>query len=245
MHANARVELSEAARAARNKRHGLSGPSAYAHIVPMGSWTERVPTTPRDGYRNRMVVYLGYLGPGKGVELLPETLSLLRSRDEDVTLAVIGGGPLEAELRRLVEKFGLQDHLRIHGRIADHLEVERLLASASVAVAPYTDDDASYTPYADPGKLKAYVAAGLPIVVSDVPPNARELAANAGAELAAPTPAAIADAVSRTLADRDGWNARRDAALEYARGYDWTRLFAGLMASLGLNPVTGERVRAT
>ena len=65
----------------------------------------------------------------------------------------------------------------------DHRRVEELLAEASIAAAPSDPSETTFTRFADPGKLKSYLAAGLPIVLTDVPPNARELADEAGAEL--------------------------------------------------------------
>src|SRR5207248_6531205 len=111
-----------------------------------------------------------------------------------------------------------------HGYVDDHRDVERILAGCSVAVAPYKRSAATFTRYADPGKLKAYLAAGLPIVLTEVPPNARELASEAGADVVADDPAAVAAAISRALASPERWRVRRESALAYARRFDWNVL---------------------
>jgi glycosyltransferase involved in cell wall biosynthesis len=113
--------------------------------------------------------------------------------------------------------------------------VERLLAEASLGVAPYRPSDSSFTRFADPGKLKAYLAAGLPIVLTDVPPNAEELALEAGAEIVPYDAEALADGLLRGVAP-DGWARRRGAALDYARGFDWAVLLPDLLERLGLSP---------
>ena len=228
-HADARIELSETAREARTRRHQLTRDAARAHIVPMGAWTDRVPTTPPDGFRRRRVVFLGHLVARQGVGALLDALALLG----DVEADVIGTGPLERELREQADRAGLD--ITFHGYVPDHREVERLLSRSSVAVAPYAQTDETFTRYADPGKLKAYLAAGLPIVLTDVPPNARELATEAGAEIVA-DPAALADAISRALASPEEWRARRESALAYARRFDWNVLFGDLLAKLDLSP---------
>jgi glycosyltransferase involved in cell wall biosynthesis len=229
-HADARVELSEAARDARNRRHDLPPESAPAYVVPMGAWINRVPTTPPDGVRRRRVVFLGHLVTRQGVGTLLEALSNLG----DVAADVIGTGPLETELRGHAKRAALD--VAFHGYLADHREVEQLLSRASVAVAPYATTDETFTRYADPGKLKAYLAAGLPIVLTDVPPNARELASEAGAEIVADDPAALADAISRALTSPERWRARRASALAYARRFDWDVLLGDLLAELDLSP---------
>ena len=228
--ADARVELSEAARDGRNRRHDLPPESAHAHVVPMGAWIDRVPTTPPNGFLQRRVVFLGHLVARQGVRTLLEALSTLR----DVAADVIGTGPLEAELREHARRDGLD--VTFHGYVVDHRQVEQLLSRSSVAVAPYAQTDETFTRYADPGKLKAYLAAGLPIVLTDVPPNARELEAQAGADVVADDPAGLADAISRALGSPEEWQLRREAALAYARRFDWDVLLGDLLSGLDLNP---------
>ena len=84
----------------------------------------------------------------------------------------------------------------------------------------------------DPGKLKAYLAAGLPIVLTDVPPNARELEAEAGAAVVPFDADAVADAVARLLDSPDGWRERHEAALAYAARFDWPDLLDPLLDGL-------------
>jgi glycosyltransferase involved in cell wall biosynthesis len=230
--ADVRVELSEAARAARNERHALSHAAADAHVVPMGAWIERVQKTTPESFRSRRIVFLGHLVARQGVDRLLDALLRL----PDVAADVIGTGPLEAELRERARAAGLD--ATFHGYVADHREVERLLSRAAVAVAPYRESEDSFTRYADPGKLKAYLAAGLPIVMTDVPPNARELEAEAGAEVVADDTPSLANALSHALASADDWAARRERALTYARRFDWNVLLEGLVTRLELSPAT-------
>jgi glycosyltransferase involved in cell wall biosynthesis len=222
LRADARVELSDAAREARNSRHGLG--DASAHVVPMGAWLDRVPSTSEESFRRGRVVFLGHLVERQGVATL---LAALDGRPADI----VGTGPLAAELRAQAH-----ENVRFHGYVADHREVERLLSEAAVAVAPYRQTAETFTRYADPGKLKAYLAAGLPIVLTDVPPNASELAVEAGAELVADDPRALRDAIERALASAEGWRARRAAALAYARRFDWNVLLPDLLAKLDVSP---------
>lgn len=227
--ADARVELSAAARDGRNARHGLKGEAAYAHVVPMGAWLDRVPTTEPEGYANRRAVFLGHLVERQGVDVLLDALARCR-----VAADVIGTGPLEGELRDRAAALGVE--VAFHGYVADHREVERILSTAAVAVAPYRRSNDTFTRYADPGKLKAYAAAGLPIVMTDVPPNARELEAEAGADVVADEATALAAAIERALSSPESWRARRAAALAYARRFDWNVLLGDLLDELDANP---------
>jgi glycosyltransferase involved in cell wall biosynthesis len=230
--ADARVELSTAARDARNERHRLGRTGAPTYVVPMGAWLDRVPSAPEDGIKERRVVYLGHLVQRQGVALLLDALAELGRRGEAVEADVIGHGPLLPELRAQAARLGI-DSVRFHGFIPDHRRVEQLVAGASVAVAPYEPTPDSFTRYADPGKLKTYLAAGLPIVLTDVPPAASELEASAGAEIVPFDASALADAIGRALSNPESWQRRRQSALTYAERFDWDALLGGFLQQLG------------
>jgi glycosyltransferase involved in cell wall biosynthesis len=232
---DARIELSETALDERRRRHRLPEDAPPAHIVPMGAWLERAATTRTASFTRRRVVYLGHLVPRQGVDLLLQALAMLGGRGEPVSADVIGTGPLEAELRKLATKLGLRDTVRFHGFIPDHRDVERILAESSLGVAPYRPSDDTFTRYADPGKLKAYLAAGLPIVLTDVPPNSRALERAAGAEVVKYDAAALANAISSGLASAELWNERRTAARAYARQFDWATLLPKMLQDIGLS----------
>ena len=73
-------------------------------------------------------------------------------------------------------------------------------------------------------------------MLTEVPPNARELASEAGAELVADDSVALAKAISRALSSPEQWQTRRESALAYARRFDWDVLLEGLLAELDLSP---------
>jgi glycosyltransferase involved in cell wall biosynthesis len=93
----------------------------------------------------------------------------------------------------------------------------------------------SFTRYADPSKLRSYTAAGLPVVLTDVPPNAGDLQREAGAEVVDYNPEAIAAAIRSILATKQGWEARRAAALRYSAAFDWARIVPAALARLGFH----------
>lgn len=234
-HANARFELSAAMRDARSGRHLRAGSTlAPTRVVPMGGWTGQVPRTTVDAYRRRLVIYMGHLLPKQGLRELLGAIRILSDRQVEVRLDVIGRGPQEAELRERARILGLDGKVRFLGFVEDHRELERLVGAGSIGAAPYaTGPASSYTVYADPGKLKVYLAAGLPIVTTDVAPVAAELADAGAAVLVEFEPAAIAAAIERLLSSPDEWQRRREACLEVARTYDWQLILGGALDWMG------------
>jgi glycosyltransferase involved in cell wall biosynthesis len=232
--ADLRVELSRAALEGRDARHGISaGTGAPRVLAPIGAWIDRVPVAPEDGWRSRRAVFIGHLVERMGGDTAIEAIAQLAQRGVDVTLDIAGRGPLEEQLRADVQERGLGQRVRFHGFISDHRELERLLAGAGVALAPYSTRVESFTRYADPSKLKSYLAAGLPILVTDVPPNAHELAEQAGAEVLDDDPAAFAAGIERALAEPRDWARRSAAARAYARQFDWNSIVGNVLAAAG------------
>jgi glycosyltransferase involved in cell wall biosynthesis len=231
--ADRRFELSEAAKEARDRRH--AGASlAPADVVPMGAWVDRVPVTDPSSFPGP-VVYLGHLVPRQGLTTFLLALKGAKDRGREIAAEVIGKGPQEAELRALTRELGLEANVRFHGFVPDHEDVERTLAACSVGVAPYVDDPTSFTRYADPGKLKAYLAAGLPIVTTGVAPNAAELAASGAAVVVEDDPNALAQGIEVLLDDRDEWLRRRESALSLRARYDWSVVLERGLGQLGFS----------
>jgi glycosyltransferase involved in cell wall biosynthesis len=230
--ADLRVELSVEMLEARNRRHSgrRLGP---AKVVPIGVWLERLPTTPPDGHRQRRLVYAGHLVPDKGGRMLIEAFGVLRSRGVPFAADVIGRGPDGEEMRRMAHALDLDGIVTFHGYVPDHRDVERLLAGASVGVAPYDPHLATFSRFADVAKLKSYLGAGLPIVVTEVPPNARRLEAEGAAQVVEFDAGAIADALQRVLDSAPSWGHAREASLRLREEFDWRSLLGETLGTLG------------
>jgi glycosyltransferase involved in cell wall biosynthesis len=233
--ADGHVELSIAAREARSRAYGLdAGRRTPTVVIPMGIWLDETPKATLRNARAKRIVFLGHLVPRMGLDTLLDALRMLADRGVEFTADIVGGGPLEQEIRLRADKSPLAGRVTCHGFVRDRHTVEAILALGTVGVAPYDEAPDSFSRSADPGKLKAYLGAGLPIILTDVPPNARELAARGGGEIVAGRPDALAAAIERLLADEDEWHRRHEAALNFARAFDWNHLLGTALPSLGL-----------
>jgi glycosyltransferase involved in cell wall biosynthesis len=230
--ADLRVEVSQTALDARTVRLHLGPDAAPALPVPIGLWADKARRTAVDAHTRHRVIFIGHLVERMGVATAVRAIALLRERGTDLPLDVVGRGPERGSLEALAAELGVADLVVFHGfRVA--AELEELLAGASIAVAPYQDDGRSFTQFADPSKLKSYLAAGLPIVLTPVPPNAGQLADAGAALVVVDDAAAFARAIERLVADAGTWSASRSAALSHARSYDWPAVLAPVLARLG------------
>ena len=171
------------------------------------------------GHSGPLVTYAGHLYPWKGVETLLGALAAapgLRGR-------VIGGHPSEPDLGRVKQfaaNLGLGERVEFTGMKAPG-EVAALLREADLLVLPNraTSVSASYT---SPLKLFEYLAAGRPIVASDLPALREILRDRENAWLVPPDdPAALAAALDALSRDKALSVRLARAAFDSAGAYSW------------------------
>lgn len=116
------------------------------------------------------VITLGFLGtfkPWHGLETLLEAYTQVHcagSESIQWRLQLIGDGPLRQQLVDEVSRYGMSEHVEFLGAVAPEM-VPELLSHWDIAVAPYPAESSHYF---SPLKVYEYLAAGLPIVASEV-----------------------------------------------------------------------------
>jgi len=82
------------------------------------------------------VVFVGRLVPGKGADVFVEAVKLLAADGREFTAEILGDGPSVGDIAALVSQAGLDDRVKMRGRVSID-EVSRALAGA-VLVNPST-----------------------------------------------------------------------------------------------------------
>jgi glycosyltransferase involved in cell wall biosynthesis len=174
---------------------------------------------------NRLV-FLGHLLEKQGLQYVIAALPQVAGSFSDVDLVIIGSGPHQMALAETAQSVGVENRVSFLGYIEDEDDVLRLLSSASIGLATYLESEESFTRFADPGKLKNYLAAGLPIVMTRVPFNADWLEESGCAVLVRGTVEDIAGGICSLLSEDDGErHHRRARALQLVEGLDWDSIF--------------------
>jgi glycosyltransferase involved in cell wall biosynthesis len=191
------VALTGACRDLLLEEYGLASERVVVAPDAAAGRPERLPDRPPDG---RTVVYAGQLYPWKGVGTLIRALPLL----PDVRLKIVGGlaadDPHAAALRTLAQQLGVERRIDFIGFLP-HARVAEAIASGAAAVVPLPDNPMARF-FTSPLKLFEYMAAGLPIVASDLPALREVLADDRNSLLVPPDdPAALAAALRRLLDD--------------------------------------------
>ena len=129
----------------------------------------------------------------KGPDIAIRALQVLRDRGVDTHLQMIGSfWEPESRYRELAEDLNVAEHVTMTNRYATDAELASAMTSCHVFLAPYRTATQS-------GLIPIALAAGRPVVASDVGGLADQLPAGAGL-LAQPGDAdSFADAVERLL----------------------------------------------
>jgi colanic acid/amylovoran biosynthesis glycosyltransferase len=224
----------------------LGVPEEKVRVLPMGVELARIHRGggPADRLPGRLV-FVGRLVEKKGLTVLLEALRDLTA-GIDWSLDVVGDGPLRGELEAQARPLG--DRVVFHGQ-QGAADLGRLLGRAEVAVFPSVrarSGDQDGLPVA----LLEAMAAGTPIVASDLPGLSDAVTAGDGA----PEPAgflvepgnarALGEAVTRLLSDGSLRERMGRAAAQRADSYSMDAIGAGyvrlLQAASGVSP-DGDR----
>ncbi|MDF3076052.1 MAG: glycosyl transferase, group 1 family protein [Alphaproteobacteria bacterium] len=112
-------------------------------------------------------IYVGLLGPGRGLEMLIEAF---RDLPADRHLVMLGNGP-SAPMCREASRTAANIH--VHEPVPP-AEVLELVAGADVGLVFFAQDALSYV-YSLPNKLFECLGAGLPVIANDMPAVSRVL----------------------------------------------------------------------
>lgn len=174
--------------------------------------------------RNK-IVFMGHLREGQGVEMLIHAMKEVIAKVSKAHLLIIGGGPLENELKKQVHALGMTQEIKFSGFVKNYSAVQKLLRDAAIAVAPYVDDKKTFTRYTDPGKPKDYLAEGLPVVITKVPQIAFEIENEKCGYAIDYDKEQLTKALIKLLSDDKTLGFFRKNAYKMAEKYVWDKVF--------------------
>ena len=178
---------------------------------------ERLGIRPTD----RVVLVLGNVAPGRGVEELCRAMADV----PDAVLLVVGpGGPFRERLKTEAAALPAADRIRFLPGVAPD-EIPAWTAAADVAAMPIQPTTLNHR-LTTPTRLFDALGAGVPVVASDLPGMAAIVKATGCGLVCDPTdPSSIATAINGILdASPERRQAYREAALAAGRGpYAWER----------------------
>lgn len=194
--------------------------------VPMGAWYHRIQKNLSTKTNPHEIIYVGTIIEKQGLDICVEAIRVLKNKIKDIKLTIIGSGPYENVIKELVRKYKLQHHVIFLGYVKSHEDVEKRLSKASLAVALYNPQKDIFTYYADPMKVKTYLACGLPVLITNIPYVARE-AQKAGCAIVVNYDLpAITKKIEEFFKDTKKVSSYRRNALAFAKKYDFQLIYS-------------------
>ena len=156
----------------------------------------------------QIVGAIANLKPVKALDVFLDAARIVLDEHPNTLFVLVGSGPLEGKLRSQANRLGIQDNVVFAG---SQPHVEGYLASFDIGVLPSLSEGLS-------NAIMEYMAAGLPVVATDVDGN-KELVVHGTTGFLVPPkhPPALANSIGRLLADSDGRKRMGEASLARAR----------------------------
>jgi glycosyltransferase involved in cell wall biosynthesis len=173
------------------------------------------------------LVYMGSLAHAWGADLPIAALPEIRRSVPEARYMVIGRGPDEARLRVMASELGLDGAVHFCGNQA-YQDLPRFLAEADIGVA--TSRDTEFRRHACPLKIVEYMAAGLPVIGTQMGETQAIIEKAMAGEAVRFSPQAFAHAAVTLLSDRGKYDQYARNALAFAERHDWQHLLDDWLA---------------
>ncbi len=206
--------------------------------VPLGVWLGRIKPLPIREIDRRSLAFIGHLRKGHGIDLIIRSMPQILQKVPNAKLVIIGTGPLENELKRIVSELELASSVEFVGFVENQETAERILSKCSMGIAPYEPTQDSFSSFTDPGKPKLYLACGLPVIITSVPWISELVSKRRMGLVINFNREEMVEAVTRLLTDDNFYELCRKNALDYAKELDWRAIFDNALketAQIGLS----------
>ena len=197
-------------------------------VVPIGVWFDKIYKRPFDKIKKNQLLFVGHLLEKQGVQLVLMAIPHIVKKIPEFHFLIIGGGEYESELKHLVGDLNIQSHVTFMGWVKEREKLDTCMSQSACAIALYKPEKEklyNFTYYADPTKLKDYLAAGLPIILTDVSYNARDIERNKCGILVEYNTKEVANAIQKLLSDTLLLVKYKRNALQYASQFDWNTIY--------------------
>lgn len=204
--------------------------------VPIAFFPNQIRSRPPAKIIPASLVYAGALGRENGPDLAILALKkVLRIIPQAQLHIFTNGQDMETQnLRDLTDKLGIHDKVLFHGLIPNQTELIKDLEQFMIGLAPYRALPGSARWWADANRIRLYLAAGLPVVTTQVPPMGQELKQEKSGLVVKDNAEKIAQAIIFILKNRNLYRKMRQNAIAQARHNTWDKVYSKTLRSMGV-----------
>lgn len=152
---------------ARREFEGVKENSYNQTLVPLCYNSAMMRRVDFEDIERWTIGFVGTLSENQGLQLLITAMSEILKQLPNIRVKIIGKGPYEPELKRLIREKSLDNVFEFFGFIKDENNVLDILSHCAIGIAPWTSSEEDNIQFADPGKPKLYAFCGLPIIITN------------------------------------------------------------------------------
>lgn len=195
-------------------------------VVPDGTHSLSIEKKLISEINMHTLVYVGFMLEKQGIDLLIESLQEIKKKIVDIRLIMVGKGPYLLTIQKKVAELGLEKFVEFKGFIQDNDVLYDILTHCAIGLAPYVEDKNSYTYYSTAGKPVLYLGCGLPVIITDVPPIAREISERKAGIMIHYKKSDLVQAVFSLLDNKKKYEEYRQNAIRFGQELDWSEIFS-------------------
>jgi len=190
--------------------------------VPNALFPEQISSAPIAKRQKNQLVYMGILDKDMGPDLAIEALAKVKKKIPDVLLHIIGGTTDNViKLKALSQNLGLEKTVIFHGFVSDNRKMAHIVKNSMIGLAPYRSFKTSVRWWGDAGKIRQYLASGLPVVTTKVPPLGKEITTQGAGILVNDRKEDFANGIIRLLTDKELYRTMSKKAGELSKENTW------------------------
>ena len=215
--------LSQRIADAKNIKFKLKGSNNI--VVPVGVELDKVDAfTVEEKIAKKTMILMSMLDETKGVQLLIDSMQDIIKEVPSAELLIIGTGPYETKLKEQAINLKLEKNVKFLG-LMDHDTLFKFIPHHRIGLAPYINDANNYSWYADPTKPKEYLGCGLPLVITDVPWIAEEVAKRPMGVVCKYERVSLVAACVKMLKDDDFYKICLKNSIDFASTLSWVVIY--------------------
>lgn len=241
-HADFTWDVSPSMKEARLKEGIISKDSNRILHVPNGLFDSQIASLPISKRIQDSIVYMGLLNLDQGADLALKAFKLVLEKKPGATFHVIGGTNRDSNpFMEMVKDLGVEDSVISYGFIPPNKKMSSIINKCCIGVATYRSDRNPRNRYGDSGKIRQYLACGLPIVATTLQWYTR-YAIEKGAGIGVrETPEDFARAIMKLFDDKEFYKSCSEKAVELSRDNTWENIYA--KAFLTMQKLTQSKER--
>jgi len=194
--------------------------------VPNALFPDQIAFLPITKRISNSLVYMGILDTDQGAEFAIHALQHAVRKIPDITLHIIGGTEEDREkLKKVARDLSLEKQVIFYGFIPDNNKMAKIVRSCMVGIAPYRSFPDSFRWWGDAGKIRQYLASGLPVLTTHVPPLGRLVTKKGAAIMRKDTVKDFSDGIIQLLGDKKLYKKLSQKAEELSKENTWENTY--------------------